>query len=34
MEHDFSRKKREDLIKLCKERNIKGYSGKKKEDII
>ena len=31
---DYSRKTREELIALCKERNIKGYSGKKKEDII
>lgn len=30
---DYSTKSREDLIALCKERKIKGYSGKKKEDI-
>ncbi len=27
-------KSRADLIALCKERNIKGYSGKKKEDLL
>ena len=31
---DYSTKTREELISLCKERNIKGYSGKKKEEII
>lgn len=30
---DYSTKTREELIALCKERKIKGYSGKKKEDI-
>jgi DNA (cytosine-5)-methyltransferase 1 len=34
METDYSKKTREELIALCKERNIKGYSGKKKEDIV
>jgi DNA (cytosine-5)-methyltransferase 1 len=31
---DFSNKTKDELISLCKERKIKGYSGKKKEDII
>jgi site-specific DNA-methyltransferase (adenine-specific) len=31
---DFSSKTREELIALCKENKIKGYSGKKKEEII
>ena len=31
---DYSNKTREELITLCKEKNIKGYSGKKKDDII
>lgn len=31
---DYSTKTREELIALCKERKIKGYSGKKKEEII
>jgi DNA modification methylase len=30
---DYSTKTREELIALCKEKKIKGYSGKKKEDI-
>jgi len=30
---DYSTKTREELIALCKENKIKGYSGKKKEDI-
>jgi DNA (cytosine-5)-methyltransferase 1 len=30
---DFSKKTREELIAICKEKKIKGYSGKKKEDI-
>lgn len=30
---DFSQKTREELIAICKERNIKGYSGKKKDEI-
>jgi hypothetical protein len=29
----FSNKTREELIAICKEKSIKGYSGKKKEDI-
>ena len=29
---DYSNKTREELILICKENNIKGYSGKKKED--
>jgi DNA adenine methylase len=31
---DYSSKSRAELIKLCKERNIKGYSTKKKEELI
>jgi DNA (cytosine-5)-methyltransferase 1 len=31
---DYSTKTREELITLCKEKKIKGYSGKKKDDII
>ena len=31
---DYSKKTREELIAICKENSIKGYSGKKKEDII
>jgi DNA (cytosine-5)-methyltransferase 1 len=31
---DYSKKSREELIALCKEKSIKGYSGKKKEDLI
>jgi DNA (cytosine-5)-methyltransferase 1 len=31
---DYSTKSREELIALCKEKKIKGYSGKKKEDIV
>ena len=31
---EFSKKTREELISICKEKRIKGYSGKKKEDII
>jgi site-specific DNA-methyltransferase (adenine-specific) len=31
---DYSIKTRNELVALCKENNIKGYSGKKKEDII
>ena len=30
---DYSKKTREELIAVCKEKNIKGYSGKKKDDI-
>ncbi len=30
---DYSKKTREELIAICKEKNIKGYSGKKKGDI-
>jgi len=33
-EEDFSEKSRKELIEICKERNIKGYSTKKKDDII
>jgi len=31
---DYSKKTREELIALCKEKGIKGYSGKKKEEIL
>ena len=31
---DYSTKMREELISLCKEKGIKGYSGKKKAEII
>lgn len=31
---DYSTKTRDELITLCKEKNIRGYSGKKKEDIL
>jgi site-specific DNA-methyltransferase (adenine-specific) len=31
---DYSKKTRGELIAICKEKNIKGYSGKKKDDII
>jgi len=30
---DYSTKTREELIAICKEKSIKGYSGKKKDDI-
>jgi len=31
---DFSKKTRDELITICKEKGLKGYSGKKKEDIL
>jgi len=31
---DFSNKTKPELVAICKERNIQGYSGKKKEDIL
>lgn len=31
---DYSTKSREDLIAICKEKLIKGYSGKKKADLV
>ncbi len=31
---DYSKKTREELIAVCKEKSIKGYSGKKKEQIL
>ena len=31
---DYSKKTREELIAVCKEKSIKGYSGKKKDEII
>jgi DNA modification methylase len=31
---DYSKKTREELIAMCKENSIKGYSGKKKEEIV
>jgi hypothetical protein len=33
-ETDYSQKTREELIAICKEKSIKGYSGKKKDDIL
>lgn len=34
MNMDYTQKTREELIAICKERKIKGYSNKKKEEII
>ena len=31
---DYIKKTRDELIEICKEGEIKGYSGKKKDDII
>jgi hypothetical protein len=31
---DYLNKTRDDLILICKEKSIKGYSGKKKADIL
>ena len=31
---DYSKKSREELIAICKEKSIKGYSGKKKDYIM
>ena len=31
---DYSKKTREELIAICKEKSIKGYSGKKKDEIV
>jgi DNA adenine methylase len=31
---DYSKKTREELIAICKEKKVKGYGGKKKENII
>lgn len=31
---DYSTKSLKELVTLCKEKNIKGYSGKKKEDLV
>jgi DNA adenine methylase len=31
---DYSKQSREQLIALCKEKKVKGYSGKKKEDLL
>jgi len=31
---DYSKKTREELIAICKEKGIKGYSGKKRDEII
>ena len=31
---DYAKKTREELIAICKEKSIKGYSGKKKEEIV
>jgi len=33
-EMDYSKKTREELIAICKEKNVKGYSGKKKDEIV
>ena len=33
-EMDYTKKSREELINICRERGIKGYSGKKKEYIL
>jgi site-specific DNA-methyltransferase (adenine-specific) len=34
LQMDYSKKSREELIAICKEKSIKGYSGKKKDDIV
>ena len=34
MNMDYTQKTREELIAICKERKIKGYSNKKKDEII
>ena len=31
---DYSNKTCKELIAICKDKNIKGYSGKKKDEII
>jgi adenine-specific DNA-methyltransferase len=31
---DYSKKSRQELLAICKEKNIKGYSGKKKDELI
>ena len=31
---DYTKKSRKELIEICKEKKIKGYAGKKKEDIL
>jgi DNA modification methylase len=31
---DYSKNSREELIAICKEKNVKGYSGKKKDEIL
>jgi hypothetical protein len=31
---DYTKKTKEELVSLCKEFKIKGYSGKKKEEMI
>lgn len=33
-QEEYSKKTREELVAICKERGIKGYSGKKKADIL
>lgn len=30
---DYSTKTRKELIEMCRDKNIKGYSGKKKDEI-
>ena len=34
MQSSIIKKTREELIAICKEKSIKGYSGKKKEEIV
>ncbi len=31
---DYSKKSRKELVQICKEKHIKGYSGKKKDEIL
>ena len=32
--NEFTQKTRDELIAICKDKKIRGYSGKKKEDLI
>lgn len=34
LQMDYSKKSREELIALCKEKGVKGYSGKKKDELV
>lgn len=34
MQEDYSTKSRDELVAICKERKIRGYSGKKKDELI